>query len=167
MYFRSLRVKRLWNWPQLWSLSIALATVCVRLILGMSAGRVPACFCRRQRAHPYCSETTLQSYNGFSHHFSIRKERLSLQRKSNLSQDLERHHSGSVILTPSGWKNALSLSNLVSFLDRIGSRQAWKNRKNYFVHKHLDFTISRTCLGDVIPSKSTGEPVWEFLSHPL
>lgn len=82
----------------------------------------PQCVSAGAKGHTHTAvRPLLKAVMVFSHHFFVREERLSPQRNPTFPSTLEKPHSGSVILTPSGGKNAMSLPNLVPLLDRIDS----------------------------------------------
>lgn len=89
---------------------------------GLHAGSQPASAEAKGSVSTYCSEHIPLCF-GLSHHSPPQRKALPevlTPKQPKLPQHLAMHHSGSVILTSSGWKNAVSLANSVPFLDRSG-----------------------------------------------
>lgn len=162
MYFHGIRR---WGWNSQKAVELTPALMCVCLS-GYSpgevwyfktfAGRLPACFSRSQREHTH---TAASPFPRASMVFHItcppqRKDfpKVLTPKQPNLSQHLEMHHSGSVTLTSSGWKNATSLANLVPFLDRSGNGGGMKKiQRTIFFISIWTLREPETSLGAVIP----------------
>lgn len=127
--YSSQHKKQRWNWPQCWRTWAP---------SGLSHGEV-SCFVSfvsrvpKAAACPHTIKPVPLRFPSIAHQPQGKALPEALTPKQpKLSQHLAMHHSSSVTLTSSGWKNAVSQANWVPLLDRNANGRGVKRQQELF-----------------------------------